>query len=173
VAEAAVEVPVAAMTYANPVVRRGVVPFLDALAAAGVTGAIVPDLPVEEARELREAAAARNVDLVLLAAPGATEERLAAIGAAARGFVYCVATFGVTGERATLASSARAVVEAVRTHSDLPLLVGVGISTPAQAAEACGFADGVIVGSALMRRLLDGDRDGALELATSFRDAIA
>jgi tryptophan synthase alpha chain len=110
---------------------------------------------------------------VLLAAPGATEERLAAIGAAARGFVYCVATFGVTGERATLASSARAVVEAVRTHSDLPLLVGVGISTPAQAAEACGFADGVIVGSALMRRLLDGDRDGALELATSFRDAIA
>jgi len=173
VAEAAVEVPVAAMTYVNPVVRRGVAPFVDALAAAGVAGAIVPDLPVEEAGELREAAAARDVDLVLLAAPGATEERLAAIGAAARGFVYCVATFGVTGERAALASSARAVVEAMRTHSDLPLLVGVGISTPAQAAEACGFADGVIVGSALMRRVLEGDRDGALDLAAAFRGAIA
>jgi len=86
--------------------------------------------------------------------------------------VYCVATFGVTGARDELAATAREVVAALRPHTDLPLLVGVGIGTPDHAREACAFADGVIVGSALMSRLVDGDREGAIALAGEFRTAI-
>jgi tryptophan synthase alpha chain len=85
--------------------------------------------------------------------------------------VYCVTTYGVTGARAALAGTAREVVDAMRTQTDVPLLVGVGIATPQHAAEACAFADGVIVGSALMARLLEGDRAGMLELAAAFREA--
>ena len=90
----------------------------------------------------------------------------------ARGFVYCVATYGVTGERERLSGTAEEVVGALRPFTDVPLLVGVGIGTPHQAAEACAFADGVIVGSALVRHLLDGDRQGALDLAAAFRSAV-
>src|SRR5207342_550175 len=122
--------------------------FCDDLVAAGVAAAIVPDLPVDEAGEFDGLAAARDIDAVLLAAPGTTEARYAAIGAASHGFVYCVATYGVTGARDELGSSAEEVVAALRAVTDLPLLVGVGIGTPAQAVAACGFADGVIVGSA-------------------------
>ena len=87
--------------------------------------------------------------------------------------MYCVATYGVTGARDRLEDTARGLVEALRPHTDLPLLVGVGIGTPDQAAEACGFADGVVVGSALMARLVDGDVDGAVTLASAFRAAVA
>ena len=107
----------------------------------------------------------------MLAAPGTTADRYAAIGAAAHGFVYCVATYGVTGARAELGETAREVVAAMRPHTTLPLLVGVGIASPEHAAAACGFADGVIVGSALMARLLEGDRPGLLALAGAFRAA--
>ena len=86
--------------------------------------------------------------------------------------MYCVATYGVTGARDRLDDTAKAVVEALRAQTDLPLLVGVGIGTPSQAAEVCGFADGVVVGSALMARVVAGDPDGAVELASSFREAI-
>jgi tryptophan synthase alpha chain len=170
--EAATDVPVAVMTYVNPVYRQGTDAFLDAAAAAGVAGVIVPDLPVDESDELEEAAAARNVDAVLLAAPGTTAERLGEIGRRSRGFVYCVATYGVTGARERLDETAEGVVEALRPHTDLPLLVGVGIGTPTQAAEVCLFADGVVVGSALMARLVAGDAEGALALAASFRASI-
>jgi tryptophan synthase alpha chain len=172
VAEAALAIPVAVMTYANPVARRGEAAFLDDLVAAGVAGAIVPDLPVDESAGFSAAAADRGVDVVLLAAPGTASARLAAIGAASRGFVYCVATYGVTGAREELAGTAREVVESLRPHTDLPLLVGVGIATPAQAADACGFADGAVVGSALVAPLLEGDTPGALALAADFRAAI-
>ena len=165
-------VPVAVMTYVNPVHRFGMVAFVKEAIGAGVSGLIVPDLPVDESLELEEAAASAGVDLVLLAAPGGRPERLAEIGRRSRGFVYCVATYGVTGAREALGATARHVVESVRPHTDLPLLVGVGIGTPEQAAEACAFADGVVVGSALMAPILDGDRDGALALASSFRRAI-
>jgi tryptophan synthase alpha chain len=166
------DVPVAVMTYVNPVHRLGVAAFVQAALGAGVSGLIVPDLPVDESRELEETAASAGVDLVLLAAPGTRPERLAEIGRRSRGFVYCVATYGVTGARETLGATARDVVESVRPHTDLPLLVGVGIGTPEQAAEACAFADGVVVGSALMAPILDGDTDRALSLASSFRSAI-
>jgi tryptophan synthase alpha chain len=169
--EAGLSIPVAVMTYANPVYRRGYAAFCDDLVAAGVAGAIVPDLPVDEADEFDGLAAARDIDAVLLAAPGTTAARYAAIGAASHGFVYCVATYGVTGARDELGSSAEEVVAALRTVTDLPLLVGVGIGTPDQAA-ACAFADGVIVGSALMAALIQSGREGLEQLAARFRTAI-
>jgi tryptophan synthase alpha chain len=172
VADADLDVPVAVMTYANPVQRRGIEAFCDELVGAGVSGAIVPDLPVDEAGPLDARAAPRGIDLVLLAAPGTSDERYAAIARASHGFVYCAATFGVTGARDELAATARQVVDALRPHTGLPLLVGVGIGTPEQATAACSFADGAIVGSALMARLVDGDPDGAIELAGAFRAAI-
>ncbi len=109
---------------------------------------------------------------VFLAAPNSSPERLRVISKVSRGFVYCVATYGVTGEREELAATAEDVVRALRPLTDLPLLVGVGIGTPEQAAEACGFGDGVIVGSALVRALIEDDREAALALAAEFRRAI-
>ena len=169
---ASLEVPVAIMTYVNPVLRRGVESFLDDATAAGVSGVIVPDLPVDEAGPFGAASAARGIDAVLLAAPGAAPDRLEAIAVRARGFVYCVATYGVTGAREELASSAEDLVRALRPHTDLPLLVGVGIATPELAAAASAFSDGVIVGSSLMGRLVEGDRDGMLDLARRFRAVV-
>ena len=109
---------------------------------------------------------------MLLAAPGTREERLAEIGRRSRGFVYCVSTYGVTGARDRVEDTAAAVVDGLRPHTDLPLLVGVGIGAPGQAAEVCGFADGVVVGSVLMSRIVGGDVEGALRLAAEFRAAI-
>jgi tryptophan synthase alpha chain len=172
IADAAVETPIAVMTYFNPVLHRGVDTFLRAAVDAGVGGLIVPDLPVDEASDV--AAAARDVGVapVQLAAPGSSDDRLRAIAEVAGGFVYCVATYGVTGERESLATTAEDLVGGLRPLTDLPLLVGVGIGTPEQAAEACRFADGAIVGSALVRRLVAGDPTGALELASAFRASI-
>jgi tryptophan synthase alpha chain len=172
IADASLDVPVAVMTYANIVARPGYDAFCDHAASAGVAGLIVPDLPVDESAQLAGLAASRGIDLVLLAAPGTASRRYAAIGAAAHGFVYCVATYGVTGARSELAATAREVVAAMRPCTDLPLLVGVGIATPDQAADAATFADGAIVGSALMALVLDGDRDGALSLAAAFRASL-
>jgi len=172
IAEADLEIPVAVMTYANIVRRPGLDAFCAEAAAAGVSGLIVPDLPVDEAAELEAHAAPLGIDVVLLAAPGSAPERYAAIGAASRGFVYCVATYGVTGAREELSATAREVVEAIRPNTDLPLLVGVGIATPDHAVAACAFADGAIVGSAIMARLLEQDRDGVLELVAAFHEAI-
>jgi tryptophan synthase alpha chain len=172
IAEANLDIPVAVMTYANIVQRPGLEPFCRGLANAGVGGLIVPDLPVDESAPLTEIADGFEIDTVLLAAPGTTPDRYAAIGAAAHGFVYCVATYGVTGARTELAATAREVVASMRPLTDLPLLVGVGIATPALAVDAAGFADGVIVGSALMSRLLAGDREAAVGLAAAFRGAL-
>jgi len=172
IAEADLGIAVAVMTYANIVAHPDVETFCALLEEAGVRGAIVPDLPVDESGDFGAAARAHGIDVVLLAAPGTAPERYAAIGAAAHGFVYCMTTYGVTGVRSELASTAREVVDAVRPHTDLPLLVGVGIATPALAAQACAFADGVIVGSAMMAPLLEGDRDGAIALAGAFREAV-
>ena len=173
IADAAIDIPVAVMTYANIVHRRGYEAFCDDLVRSGVDGAIVPDLPVDEAERFDALGAARGIDIVLLAAPGTTAQRYEAIAAASRGFVYCVATYGVTGARDQLSATAREVVAAVRPHTDLPLLVGVGIATPEQAAAASAFADGVIVGSALLAPLVAGDPEAALRLAETFRREIA
>jgi tryptophan synthase alpha chain len=172
IGEADLEIPVAVMTYFNPVLHRGVERFLTEAADAGVRGVIVPDLPVDEASPVSTACREAGIDPVLLAAPGASSARLAEIAAMGGGFVYCVATYGVTGVREALESTAQELVGALRPLTGLPLLVGVGIGTPDQAAEACTFADGAIVGTALVRPLLEGDRDGALRLAGAFRAAI-
>jgi len=171
IAEATLSIPVAVMTYVNPVYRRGIKTFLDEARAAGVAGLIVPDVPVDEASELDAAAAEREMDAVLMAAPGTAPARLVAIAERAHGFVYCVATYGVTGARDSLSDTAAGLVGALRPLTDLPLLVGVGIATPDQAHEACAFADGVIVGSALMARIVDGDRAGLPRLVAEVRAA--
>jgi tryptophan synthase alpha chain len=171
VAEASLSVPVVVMTYLNPILSLGEAEFLSRAASCGVAGVIVPDLPVDEAGDWIERCAGAGIAPVLLAAPNSSPKRLGAIAEASRGFVYCVSTFGVTGSRSELSGSARDVVSALRPLTDLPLLVGVGISTPEQAAEACGFADGVVVGSALVSPVLRGDPDEALRLATAFRTA--
>ena len=170
--DAALDVPVAVMTYVNPVYRHGLERFVEDASEAGVAGLIVPDLPVDESAELEGAAAARDLDTVLLAAPGTRADRLAEIGRRSRGFVYCVATYGVTGARDRLDDAAEAVVAALRPLTDLPLLVGVGIGTPSQAAEVCVFADGVVVGSALMAPVVAGDPEEAVHLASSLRGSI-
>jgi tryptophan synthase alpha chain len=173
VQEAGLGIPVVAMTYVNPVLSTGLERFADMAVEAGLSGVIVPDLPVDEAGDWTDLCATRGIDTVFLAAPGVSAERLRRIASSSRGFVYCVSTYGVTGERDALAGSAREVVESLRPETDLPLLVGVGIGTPEHAATACGFADGVVVGTALVRTLLANDRDGALRLARAFRAATA
>ena len=169
--EAGLGVPVAVMTYANPVWHAGHEAFLDACVDAGVSGVIVPDLPVDEAVDWANACRRASVAPVFLAAPGTSDDRLRAIGETSRGFVYCVATYGVTGSRDRLAETAAELVGRMRPLTGRPLLVGVGIAEPAQAAEACAFADGVVVGSALVRRLLEEDPPAALALARAFRSA--
>jgi tryptophan synthase alpha chain len=170
--KAGLGIPVAMMTYLNPVLAFGEDRFLSEAAAAGVSGVIVPDLPVDEAGEWITSCRRADVSPVFLAAPNTSSERLKMVAEASEGFVYCVSTFGVTGARRDLAGSARDVVEKLRPATNKPLLVGVGISTPEQAAEACEFADGVVVGSSLVKPLLDGDPDGMLELVARFRSSI-
>jgi tryptophan synthase alpha chain len=158
-------VPLVVMTYYNTVHRYGHERFAQSLAAARVAGAIVPDLPLEEVGPWAEAADAAGVETVLLAAPTGSDERLARICARTRGWVYGVGLLGVTGERAALARSALEIARRLKAITDKPVLVGVGVSTPEQAAEIASVADGVIVGSALVRRLLDG---GGPEAAGAF-----
>ena len=171
VADAELRIPVLLMTYLNPVLAAGEETFLADAASAGVAGVIVPDLPVDEADDWREACGRAGVASVFLAAPATGEDRLRLIAEASEGFVYCVSTYGVTGARDVLAGASRDVVEALRSLTDKPLLVGVGISTPEIAAQACGFADGVVVGSSLVRTLLENSGDPA-GLVARFREGI-
>jgi tryptophan synthase alpha chain len=149
-------IPLAVMTYTNPVGHMGYRRFAAALAGAGISAAIVPDLPLDELDGWADAADAAGVETVLLAAPTTPDDRLRAICERSRGFVYAIALLGVTGARAELAEQARAMGRRCKDVTDKPVLLGLGISTPEQAVEASGFADGVIVGSALVARLLDG-----------------
>ncbi|MGH9231143.1 MAG: tryptophan synthase subunit alpha [Acidimicrobiales bacterium] len=149
-------VPAVVMTYYNTVHRSGHERFASSLAAAGVAGAIVPDLPLEEVGVWAAAADANDVETILLAAPTASDERLTRICARSRGWVYGVGLLGVTGERDRLQRSALDIAARLKAVTDKPVLVGVGVSSPEHAAEVAAVADGVIVGSALVRRLLDG-----------------
>ena len=144
------------MTYWNLVLRRGVDRFAADLAAAGGSGVITPDLIPDEGADWLAAAARHGLDPVFLVAPSSTPERLAVATSACRGFVYAASTMGVTGTRATVGSAAEQVVARTREVTDLPVCVGLGVSTRAQAAEVARYADGVIVGSALVRALDEG-----------------
>jgi tryptophan synthase alpha chain len=152
-----VGVPLAVMTYYNIAYHMGHERFAAELAGAGVSAAILPDLPYEEVGPWATAADAAGVETVLLAAPTAPDDRLPMICKRARGFVYAVGLLGVTGERDALASSATEIARRLTAVTDTPVLVGVGISDAAQAIEVCEVADGVVVGSALVRRLLAGE----------------
>jgi tryptophan synthase alpha chain len=144
--------PVVLMGYVNLVLARTPDGFAAAAAAAGVSGLIVPDLPLEEAAEIQQACEAHGVALVPLVAPTTPDERLRAIGATARGFVYAVSVVGTTGERATDEDAYRVLLERVKSHAEVPVAIGFGISTPEQAAAAArAGADGVIVGTRLVR----------------------
>ena len=145
-------VPVVVMCYVNPILARGLERFADELIEAGASGLIVPDLPLEEATDVLRACDERGLALVPLVAPTTPEERLAQIGAKARGFVYAVALTGTTGERAGLQDGLGAVVARAGARTTVPVAVGFGISTPEQAAAAAAAgADGVIVGTRLVR----------------------
>ena len=150
-------VPLAAMTYYNLGFHMGHERFAASLAEAGVAAAILPDLPLEECGPWAVAADAAGVETVLLAAPTAPDARLPRIVRRSRGFVYAVGLLGVTGERDALASSSLVIARRLKAVTDLPVLVGVGVSTPEQAVEVCAEADGVVIGSALVRRLLQGE----------------
>ena len=141
------------MTYWNLVLRRGVERFAADLASSGGAGLITPDLIPDEAGEWIAASDAHGLDRVFLVAPSSTPERLSAVTGACRGFVYAASTMGVTGARTSVDSDARGLVERTRSVTDLPVCVGLGVSTGAQAAELAAYADGVIVGSALVRTL--------------------
>ncbi len=168
-----VAVPLAVMTYYNPVHHMGHRRFAQRLAAAGVQGAIVPDLPLDELDGWADAADAAGVETVLLAAPTTSDERLAAICARSRGFVYGIALLGITGERTELAVEAGEMGRRLKAATDLPVLLGLGISTPEQAREAAASADGVIVGSALVRRLLEGGGpEGAAAFVRELREGL-
>ncbi|MGL4177990.1 MAG: tryptophan synthase subunit alpha [Dermatophilaceae bacterium] len=148
--------PPLVMTYWNLVLHRGVDRFAADLAAAGGAGLITPDLIPDEAEEWLAASDAHGLDRVFLVAPSSTPERLALVTAASRGFVYAASTMGVTGARTSVDADARGLVERVRAVAGLPVCVGLGVSTGEQAAELAGYADGVIVGSAMVRALGSG-----------------
>lgn len=171
--------PILLMTYTNPVLHYGIDAFVDRAVASGAAGLIIADLPVEESAPFVDAAAAAGLGMALFAAPTTSDERLSQITSARPSFIYGVASLGVTGERVELSGRGSLLADRIRSISDVPLVMGVGISTPEQASSAANNADGIIVGSALVRRVLDapdprsavssvGDAVGAL--AAALRD---
>lgn len=174
-AVAATGTPTLVMTYWNPVERYGVERFAQDLADAGGAGLITPDLTPDFAPEWIEAADARDLDKVFLVAPSSTDERIAMTTSACRGFVYATAVMGVTGTRATTSDLAGPLVARTRRATDLPVGVGLGVSNGAQAAEVASYADGVIVGSAFVRTLLDhpGDIDGGCRALATLTEDLA
>jgi tryptophan synthase alpha chain len=147
--------PALVMTYWNPVLHYGVDSFADELATAGGAGLITPDLIPDEAVQWIAAAQHNDLDRVFLVAPSSTPDRLRSTASACRGFVYAASTMGVTGERTSVGDAAEVLVARTRLVTDTPVCVGLGVSSGAQAAQVAAFADGVIVGSALVRCLTD------------------
>jgi tryptophan synthase alpha chain len=153
--------PAVVMSYWNPIARYGPDRFARELAAAGGSGVVTPDLIPDEAAEWLPPARGHGLDTVFLVAPSSTAERIALTVEACRGFVYAASTMGVTGARAQVGDAAAALVARTRAVTTLPVAVGLGVSTRDQAAEVASFADGVVVGSAFVRRLLDADNEAS------------
>ena len=177
-AVAAAGVPTLIMTYWNPVDQHGVERFAADLAAVGGAGLITPDLTPEEAGPWLAAAAEQHLDPVFLVAPSSSDDRIELISSVCGGFVYAASLMGITGARASVSGQAAGLVRRVREHTKLPVAVGLGVSNGAQAAEVARFADGVIVGSAFVQRLLaasspraglESVRELAAELAEGVR----
>jgi tryptophan synthase alpha chain len=174
-ARVSARVPVVTMVYANTVLAAGPEAYARALADAGGAGAIVPDLPLEEGEEIRAALSGAGLALIPLVAPTTPAERRRRICADAKGFVYVVSLSGVTGERKELSPQLRALVDAVKREADVPAAVGFGIGTPQQAAEVGKVADGVIIGSRLVREAAeaDGGKAAAAAVAAFLRETRA
>ncbi|WP_434588558.1 tryptophan synthase subunit alpha [Streptomyces sp. A5-4] len=153
--------PVLVMTYWNPIDRYGIERFTTELAAAGGAGCILPDLPVQESAEWREHADALGLATVFVVAPSSQDERLGTITAAGSGFVYAASLMGVTGTRVSVGEQAQDLVRRTRATTELPVCVGLGVSNAVQAKEVAGFADGVIVGSAFVKLMLDAPDEAA------------
>lgn len=161
------ETPVVVMTYWNPVVQYGVERYASDIAAAGGAGLITPDITPEAAADWIEASERHGLDRVFLAAPTSTEERLDLVVKASRGFIYTVSTMGITGERAQLDRAARELVARLREHGAQRACVGIGISNADQVSDVLEYADGAIVGTALVRALRDGGLAGLASVAQS------
>ncbi|MFF3247926.1 tryptophan synthase subunit alpha [Streptomyces sp. NPDC002870] len=169
--------PVLVMTYWNPIDRYGIERFTAELADAGGAGCILPDLPVEESGVWREHAEKHGLATVFVVAPSSKDARLAKITAVGSGFVYAASLMGVTGTRESVGAQAQDLVRRTRATTELPVCVGLGVSNPGQAAEVASFADGVIVGSAFVKLLLDApDRAAGLvavrELAAELAEGV-
>jgi len=173
VAGAQVEVPLVAMTYYNLVARAGHIRFARQLAASGVRAAIVADIPLEESAGWEADAGESGVDTVLLAAPVSSDDRLREICRRSHGFVYGVNVMGVTGERSRISTSAEVLAKRLKAITDLPVVMGFGVSTPDQAAAVAACSDGAVVASALMRMVLNGAGPGEVaDAVRAFRAAL-
>lgn len=147
------ETPIIVFSYFNPILQFGLERFADEAVTAGVDGILVTDLVPEEAEEFRAILTAKNLSLIMLAAPTSSDERLKKICEKASGFVYAVSRAGVTGARNETSNDAKTLVERLRKHTDLPIAVGFGISTAAQITETCVYADAAVVGSAIVAEI--------------------
>lgn len=172
VGEVDLPAPKVVMTYYNPIHRLGEEAFVDLCVKNQVAGLIVPDLPLEASKSLRETLARGAVAWIPLVAPTSSPARVEQLTATASGFVYAVSRLGVTGARDELAAGAAEVVGRCRASTDLPILVGIGVTTPEHAQVAAGAADGVVVGSALVRRVMDEGVEAAVSFATRVRSAL-
>jgi tryptophan synthase alpha chain len=168
-----VQIPLAVMCYYNTVHHAGHERFAAQLVQGGIVACIVPDLPLEESGPWCAAADVAGIETVMLAAPTAPDARLPLVAARARGFLYSVGLLGVTGERDVLAATATALARRLKAITEVPVLVGVGVSNAAQAHEAVQVADGVVMGASVVRRLLEGGADAVGEFVAEVRQAIS
>lgn len=166
--------PAVVMTYWNPIERYGVDRFAREIARNGGSGVITPDLTIEESAQWRTATVASGINRIFVVAPSTTDDRLTRVTAQCSGFVYAASLMGVTGARTDLSSSGHDLVARIRKTSDLPVAVGLGVSTRAQARTVAGYADGVIVGSAFIKALLDANnRQSGLEAIVALAKELA
>ena len=166
------DIPLIGMGYINMVQHYGFEKFVEDFKAAGMDGVIFPDVPHEESEDMRRVCAAHDFTLTEFITPGTTEERMAETCKDARGFIYCISNYGVTGVKEIDYSIIGSVCKAARRYTDVPLAIGFGIGTPAAAAHAGKQADGVIVGSAVVKQIINGDIDGGIQLIADMRRAL-
>jgi len=177
-ASSEIKSPIVLFTYYNPILNRGITPFLKRIAEAGVAGLVVPDLPLEEADVLLQPAKELGIEVVLLVAPTSSPERIAAIARQSQGFIYLVSVTGVTGARSQVQGRVKDLLTQIRAVTDKPIGVGFGISQPEHATQVRAWgADAAIVGSALVKRLAEGTPAAGLlaieEFSQSLKQAIA
>ena len=173
-----IKIPIILFTYYNPIYYRGIEAFLKQIKDAGVKGLVIPDLPLEEASDLIQTASAMGIEVILLVAPTSSQQRIQKIASQSQGFIYLVSVTGVTGMRTQMESRVSELLQQLHQETDKPIGVGFGISSPEQAKQVKEWgADGVIVGSAFVKRLADGTPETGLkaigELCCSLREAIS